>query len=306
MMDSHAAAFSRERRAVKSTDMMLDVSAAAGLGEKIQVSATLHLPDDMPQGRLHLIFALHGGGYSRIYWHPPFADDSYSFARWFTEQGKAVLTIDMLGMGQSSRPEPESRLSTEIIAAAHADALAQVVSSLNQPLSVTGIGHSMGGMMIIAQAAAHPAFDRVAVLGWANEPMVLGDTDVATLQADLIPSGYLPTSREPMRKLFYGPEVPMDLIEADEAHGSTTPACLGRAALTPGIVHEASQQIRVPVLVVQSAIDTSPSPDKEPGYFADAPSADLQVLENAAHCQNFAGTRIAHWTALSNWIDQQG
>jgi pimeloyl-ACP methyl ester carboxylesterase len=291
---------------VKSTDMMLDVSAAAGLGEPTQIAATLHLPDDMPQGRLHLIFALHGGGYSRIYWHPPFADDSYSFARWFTCQGKVVLTIDMLGMGQSSRPEPECRLSPAIIAAAQADALAQVSAKLNQPLSVTGIGHSMGGMMIIVQAAAHPAFDRVAVLGWANEPMVLGDADVATLQADLIPSGYLPTQRLPMRKLFYWPDVPMELIEADEAHASTTPACLGRAALTPGIVHEAAKQIQVPVLVVQSVIDTSPAPDKELAYFAGAPSVELQLLENAAHCQNFAGTRTTHWAALNGWIDRQG
>lgn len=305
-MASHAAAFSRERRTVKSTDMMLDVSTAAGLGEPTHIAATLHLPDDMPQGRLHLIFALHGGGYHRIYWHPPFADDSYSFARWFTGRGKAVLTIDMLGMGQSSKPEPENRLSPAIIAAAHASALQQVVEMLDQPLSVTGVGHSMGGMMIIAQAAAHPAFDRVAVLGWANEPMVLGDTDVATLQAGLIPSGYLPTQREPMRKLFYWPDVPMDLIEADEAHASTTPACLGRAALTPGIMHEASSQIRVPVLVVQSVIDTSPAPDKEPAYFSGAPSVELQVLENAAHCQNFASTRTRHWAALNDWIDRQG
>jgi len=283
---------------------MLDVSAAAGLGERIHVAATLHLPDDMPEGPLPLIFALHGGGYSRIYWHPPFADESYSFAHWFTAQGKAVLAIDMLGMGQSSRPEPESRLSTAIIAATHAAALQHVVAMLDRPLSITGVGHSMGGMMIIAQAAAHPDFDRVAVLGWANEPMVLGDTDVATLQAGLIPSGYLPTPREPMRKLFYWPDVPIDLIGADEAHASTTPACLGRAALTPGIMHEASRQISVPVLVVQSVIDTSPALEKEPAYFSTARSVELQILEDAAHCQNFAGTRATHWTELNNWIDR--
>jgi pimeloyl-ACP methyl ester carboxylesterase len=289
---------------MKSKNMMLDVTSAAGLGEKTQIAATLHLPDDMPSGRLHLIFALHGGGYSRIYWHPPFADESYSFARWFTAKGKAVLTIDMLGMGESIKPEPESRLSSAIIAAAHADALRQVVAELARPLSVTGIGHSMGGMMIIAQAVAHPVFDRVGVFGWANEPMILGDTDVATLQAGLIPSGYLPTPREPMRTLFYWPDVPQALIAADEAHGSTTPACLGRAALTSGVMHEASKQIRVPVLLVQSAIDTSPAPDKERAYFSGSPSVELHRLKDAAHCQNFAGTRAKHWAELNEWIDR--
>ncbi|MFM2099206.1 MAG: hypothetical protein RLZZ366_745 [Pseudomonadota bacterium] len=289
---------------MKSKDMVLEVTSAAGLGETVHIAATLHLPDDMPSGRLHLIFAIHGGGYSRIYWHPPFADESYSFARWFTEKGKAVLTIDMLGMGESSKPEPESRLSSAIIAAAHADALRQVVAELDRPLCVTGIGHSMGGMMIIAQAAAHSEFDGVAVLGWANEPMILGDTDVVTLQAGLIPSGYLPTPREPMRALFYWPDVPIELIEADEAHASTTPVTLGRDALTPGIVHQASASIRVPVLVVQSAIDTSPAPDKELAYFSSSTSVELHRLEDAAHCQNFAGTRAKHWAELNDWIDR--
>ncbi len=301
---AQTASLNSDRRSMKSTDMMLDVTSAAGLGEPTLIAATLHLPDDMPTGQLHLIFAIHGGGYRRLYWHLPFAGESYSFAHWFTDRGKALLAIDMLGMGDSSTPEPEQRLSTQIIAAAHADALAQVVAMLDRPLSITGVGHSMGGMMIIAQAAAFPAFERVAVLGWANEPMTLGDTDVATLTAGLVPGGYLATPREPMRALFYAPDVPASLIAADEAHGSTTPACLGRAALTPGIVHAAAAKIAVPVLVVQSEVDTSPSPEREPGYFSASPETELQILADAAHCQNFAGTRHLHWAALDAWIDR--
>ena len=156
--------------------------------------------------------------------------------------------------------------------------------------------------MIITQAADYPAFDRVAVIGWANEPMVLGDTDPETLRADLIPAGYLPTPRVPMRGFFYAPDVPLDLIEADEASGSTTPSCLGRDALTPGIVQDAAARIAVPVLVVQSEIDTSSAPDREPDYFTSAPDVELQQLEKAAHCQNFASNRAEHWQRLDAWI----
>lgn len=294
-----------------SKDILLDVTSATGLMGQSHIAATLYLPQDMahlPEDKAgppsHLVFAVHGGGYTRAYWHPSFADDSYSFARWFTDKGKAVLAIDMLGMGQSSRPEPEDSLCSRIIAAAHAEALRQVVVQWAGPVSVTGVGHSMGGMMMIAQAAAHPAMDRIAVLGWANEPMVLGDTDVATMRAGLIPSGYLHTPREPMRKLFYWHDVPLPLIEADEAHASTTPATMGRDALTPGIVHDAAARIAVPVLVVQSAIDTSPAPDRELAYFAASPRVELQLLERAAHCQNFAGTRAKHWVQLNEWIDR--
>lgn len=287
-----------------SEDFAIDVTAAAAIGEPAHVAATLHLPDVLPEGRLDLIFAIHGGGYTRAYWNPSFADDSYSFARHFTDRGKAVLAIDMLGMGQSSRPDPEANLSRAAIAAAHSAALANIVERLDRPLSITGAGHSMGGLMIITQAATYPAFDRVAVLGWANEPMQLGDTDPATLRADLIPSGYLPTPRVPMRAFFYAPDVPLALIEADEAHGSTTPACLGRDALTSGIVHRASAAIAVPVLVVQSVVDTSSAPEREPAHFMGSPSVELNILNGAAHCQNFASTRARHWTDLDQWIER--
>jgi len=289
---------------MQSTDLTLDVTAAAGLGEPTHIAATLHLPDSMPDGPVHLVFAIHGGGYRRVYWDPPFAAEDYSFARWFTERGKAVLTIDMLGMGDSSKPEPESKLSFEAVAAAHADALAQVVARFDQPVNVTGVGHSMGGMMVIAQAGMHQGMDRVAVLGWANEPMILSDTDVETLQAGLIPSGYLATPRENMRKLFYWPDVPLPLIEADEAAASKTPVTLGRASLTPGIVHDAAAAINVPVAVVQSEIDTSPEPEKELAYFKNSPAVELQTLPDAAHCQNFAGNRAEHWASLDDWISR--
>lgn len=289
---------------MQSTDMMLDVSGSTKFGQPTQIAATLHLPGGMAQRPSQLVFAIHGGGYHRGYWHPPFCDESYSFARWFTDRGKAVLAIDMLGMGQSSRPEPESVLNLDVIAGVHADALRQVVAQWPKRPSITGVGHSMGGMMVIAQAAAHPEMDRVAVLGWANEPMILGDTDVATLQAGLIPTGYLATPRVPMRRLFYADDVPLALIEADEAAGSTTPASLGRAALTPGIVHDAAARIAAPVLIVQSVVDTSPDPQREPAYFSAAPSVELQILEGAAHCQNFAGTRARHWAQLNDWIDR--
>ena len=156
--------------------------------------------------------------------------------------------------------------------------------------------------MIITQAAAHPAFARIAVLGWANEPMRLAGSDVETLKKGLDAASYLPTQRKEMRALFYASDVPHSLIEADEANGSTTPATLGRDALTPGIVRAEAGRIAVPVLVVQSSVDTSPEPNSEPAYFGAAPSVELQMLDGAAHCQNFAGSRALHWTRLDDWI----
>jgi pimeloyl-ACP methyl ester carboxylesterase len=297
---------------MRSQDIRFDVTAATGIDEPVQVAGSLHLPDAIEDGAaLDLVLALHGGGYRRSYWHPAFgADDGYSFARFLTDRGKAVLALDHLGMGDSSRPERESKLSRARIAAANAQALVDTVRGLAdgryakaRSISATGVGHSIGGMMLITQMAAHRGMDRVAILGWANQPMVLGDTDVAALTAGLLPEGYLPTPRGPMRGLFYLADVPMAVVEADEANASETPCCLGRDALTPGIVHDAAAAIEVPVFLLYGAVDTSPDPYGEVAFFRGSSDVTLCVLEGSAHCQNFAGTRRAHWDRLDRWID---
>jgi pimeloyl-ACP methyl ester carboxylesterase len=297
---------------MKSQDVVFDVTAATGVDEQVRIVGTLHLPEDPGQSdELDLLFCLHGGGYRRSYWDFPGGQGGeYSFARFFTSRNKAVLALDQLGMGDSSKPQPESKLSRAIVAAANADALAQAVRRLTDgtwasaaAVSVTGVGHSIGGMMIVTQAAAHRGLDRMAVLGWANQPMVLGDTDTAALAGTLIPSGYLPSPRAALRKLFYLPDVPAAVVAADEALGTETPSCLGRDALTPAIVHTAAAQITVPVLIVHGVVDTSPDPWGEVRFFAASQDVTLSVLDGSAHCHNLAASRREHWSRLDSWVD---
>ena len=294
---------------MRTIALSIDVAAVTGIAGT-QVAASLHLPDTLvPGDPLDLLGCLHGGGYPRSYWDARFDGfPGYSFAEWFTGRGRAVLALDHLGMGESSKPEPESLLSRAKVAAANAHAFADVARRLAAgewgaagPVSVTGIGHSIGGMMIITQAAAHGGMDRVASLGWANQAMVLGGVDPADL-AKAIEPGYLASPRAALRPFFYGPEVPLALIEADEANSSLTPSCLGRDALTPGIVHAASAAITVPVFVMHADIDTSPDPWGEVAFFRGSRDVTLMVLEDSAHCHNFAGLRHKLWERLDRWI----
>lgn len=297
---------------MRSRDLSIDVTAATRIDEPVAIDATLHLPDSVAaDSRLELLFCLHGGGYRRSYWHPPFGSgDSYSFARYFTDRGKAVLAPDLLGMGESSKPQPESKLSSAKIAAASAQLLTQAGAALTDgswaqaaSLSVTGVGHSIGGMQMIMQAAVHGGMDRVAVLGWTNQPVELAGADVADLTSDLTSGGYLPPPRQLLRNLFYLPDVPTQLIEADVVLATPTPACLGRDALTPGIVHDAAAAITVPVFVAYGVVDTSADPYREPAYFKGSSDLTLNIVEGSAHCHNFATTRRRHWQRLDRWID---
>jgi pimeloyl-ACP methyl ester carboxylesterase len=285
---------------VLARELRLDVSAAVDIGERAEITASLFLPDGAFS---ELLVCIHGGGYSRTYWHPPLPDyPGYSYVEHALGTGKAVLTLDMLGMGQSSQPESESKLSRMKIAAACDAAVRQVVASLDVPVSITGVGHSMGGLMVITMQGAMQSFDRLAVLGWANAPMILGDVTPEQLLATVPASGYLPTAREAMRALFYLSDVPQDLIVADEALGGPSPACLGRDALTPGIVHAAAASITCPVFILHGVVDTSPDPRAEAAYFSSSPSVDVVVLAGSAHCHNFASSRMIGWRALDDWI----
>jgi pimeloyl-ACP methyl ester carboxylesterase len=294
---------------MRTHDLRINVAQSTGL-DGAEIACSLYLPDDPPTDTpRELLVCVHGGGYTRAYWHPDFRNfPDYSFAENFCARGHAVLAIDLLGIGESAKPEPETRLSRAIVAAANHHVTTEISAGLqdgrwgNAPgIAITGIGHSIGGMMVITQQAAHRSFDRLAVLGWTNQPLVLAGLDPALLAASIAP-GYLATPREKMRPLFYASDVPQALIEADEAAGSTTPACLGRDALQPGIVREASAAITVPVFVMHGSTDTSPNPHGEVVFFTSSNDIAFMRLPESAHCHNFATSRHRLWNRLESWI----
>ena len=277
---------------------------------RAHIACSLHLPDTIADRETtELLVCAHGGGYTRAYWHPNFADfPGYSLAEHFCARNYAVLAFDLLGMGESTKPEPETRLSRAIVAAASHQVTAEIAAGLQdgrwgraRGIAITGIGHSIGGMMVITQQAAHRSFHRLAVLGWANQPLVLAGLDPAALAATIAP-GYLVSPREQMRPLFYAPDVPTALIEADEATGSTTPACLGRDALLPGIVHDASASITCPVFLMHGSTDTTPHLPGEAAFFTASDDITLMRLPRTAHCHNFATLRHRLWDRLDRWI----
>jgi pimeloyl-ACP methyl ester carboxylesterase len=295
---------------MRSIELRIDVTDTIAIGEPAAIAATLHLPDTVAEGAtLELLIAIHGGGYTRGYWHPRFDGfPGYSFAEHMTALGYAVAAFDMLGMGESARPEDEAKLSREKAAAAHHQVAAEIEAGLASGrwasaghIVTTGIGHSMGGLMVITQQGWHRSFDRLAVLGWANLPMVLGDIDPAEMAAAIRP-GYLPSPRVAMRGFFYAPDVPLALIKADEAAGTTTPSCLGRDALTPGIVHAEAAAIACPVFIAHGVIDTSPDPRGEAAYFKASQDVTVMVLPDTAHCHNFATLRHRLWDRMDRWI----
>lgn len=303
---------------MRCVDVEFDVTTLGPFTQPQHISGSLLAPDHIDAGRpIELLFCLAGGGYTRSYYHPNFPGRAdLSFAEYFTGKGYFVLAVDHLGMGNSSKPEPETQMSRAIAAAANEHALQQTLTGLRAgqwfsgqgfdvkpaQIVVTGLGHSMGGMMALTQQGKFHSFDRLVVMGWTNIGLQLLDVDPADLAKATQATGYLPSPRKEMRSFFYTPDVPQEIIEMDEAAGTLSPACMGRDALVPDIVAAEARSVKSPVLLVYSEIDVSPEPLREATYYPAAHDVTVLTLPNTAHIHNFASIRFKLWDRLDSWI----
>lgn len=297
--------------------LSLPVQTIVDFGEPIQIAATLAIPDRLPDGPIDLLVCLHGGTYSRWYWDAQIDGRAeYSFVDHCLAQGKAVLALDALGMGDSSQPGREDLLTPHVSAQVHHLALADILERMDagewgadlagRARRITGIGHSMGGMLTIVQQAQWASFDQVAVLGFTNIGLAMSDEVRSAIGAQVAGPGYGAANRGAMRGYFHAADVPEAVIAADDARASLTPNSYGRLAIVPGGVAAQAGAITTPVYLHFADIDVSPDPHAEPALYRRSRHVTLTTLPDAAHCHNFASTRLQSWTMLHRWIDHSG
>ena len=272
-----------------------------------QLILSLYLPERSSENeRVELLYCVHGGSYTRRYWHALFDGFSgYSFAEHMTSQGFVVAAIDMLGMGESSRPPSTGAMTFGDMVTASQEAFRAAVTRLEElgatSISSTGIGHSLGGMMVIAHQATYSSFDRLAALGWSNDPLLQSETRVTALLEQCEAAPYLPPQGELVRSFFYGEDVPEAVALADEAAAVETPSVLTREALTPGLASGLAATVKCPVFIAQGSIDTSLDPHHEPSHFRESDDVTLMVLRDTAHCHNLARHRHRLWQRIGDW-----
>jgi pimeloyl-ACP methyl ester carboxylesterase len=81
-----------------------------------------------------LLLALHGANYNHKYWDVPVINGhEYSFARYMAEQKYAVLAIDQLGAGESSKPDGDTLTLDQTASAIH-----QVITRMRSGSNPTG------------------------------------------------------------------------------------------------------------------------------------------------------------------------
>jgi hypothetical protein len=164
---------------VRTLDLKVDVTEAAGLGEPASIALTVHLPDPAAlQAAPVVCFGKPGGGYSRGYYTYDLPGPAKGAqAQWHAERGWIFVSVDHLGVGDSSLHAGEKLDYTVLAAAAHAaeqtmlDRLADGTlvdgfPAVADPLKL-GIGQSMGGLMTVIQQGRYHGYDGIGVLGYS-------------------------------------------------------------------------------------------------------------------------------------------
>lgn len=165
--------------AVRSIDLRLDVTDAAGLGEPAHIALTVTAPEHLAPDPI-VCFAKPGAGYSRGYYTEDLPGPGPgSQAEWHAGRGWIFVAVDHLGVGDSSLHDPDRLTFAPVIAASEAaeaevrqrlaaGTLRNDLPAVDFDAAVTiGIGQSMGGAFTIVQQGRHHGYDGIAVLGYS-------------------------------------------------------------------------------------------------------------------------------------------
>lgn len=287
-------------------------------GRRIEIAAWLFVPDDVSKlgPRPVVMTLLHGGSYDKRYHDAAVPGRTgYSCARRLADLGDIVLLPDVLGIGESSRLPVQQHATRQVAALANHAAVTQFSERLRRGglrhglpalpdfVSIGG-GHSMGGMLTMTQQAEHRTYAGVMIMGYTAvgvHRMVDGQLRPVVLGPPVPGQDYLAVDRAPLRDTFHWPDVPLDVIAADDALAVEVPALLGRVGVQPGVVTEDAARIEAPVYICLGERDNSPDPHAEPSYYRASRDITLHVLRRSAHCHVFATTRQQMWDRMHRW-----
>jgi pimeloyl-ACP methyl ester carboxylesterase len=283
------------------------------------------------RGSIHdktIQIALHGATYSHLYWDWPLQPDLYSYVRYATAAGYAVLDLDRIGIGRSDHPAPDA-----VTIDSNAYVVHQIVQALRsgdlvvpsfgriRAERVALVGHSLGSVISIDEAGTYGDVDGVVLTGASHTVTpVLGDTLSTLYPANLdprfagrnLPDGYL-TSQPGLRNVFYhAPFFDPRVLALDEQTKETvTTAELNTAVPALGL----STGIHVPVLVVVGDDDAafcapptcsaSGSLANEPGFYPPDACTETAAIPGTGHDLNLHYTAPLTFVTIQSWMDRR-
>jgi pimeloyl-ACP methyl ester carboxylesterase len=271
--------------------------------------------------------ALHGSTYSHLYWDFPFQPAIYSYVRWATASGYAVLSIDRIGIGQSDHP-PADQVTVE----SNAYVVHQIVQTLrNGELvlptfgtvhaeRVALVGHSLGSLISVQEAGTYGDVDGVVLTGMSHTVVTAALGEVQFYPANLdphfagrnIPDDYFTTVPGTRSIFYHAPFYDSRVLATDERTKETTTL----AALNTGLsALSFSTGIHVPVLVVVGNFDgafcaapncaASGSLKGEPAFYPADACAEAVAIPGSGHVLNLHYTAPLTYATVLGWLDRR-
>jgi pimeloyl-ACP methyl ester carboxylesterase len=251
---------------------------------------------------------------------------NFSMARHLAAHGWLVVTVDHLGVGESSRPYDGFALTPRVVADVNAFVIDRVLARLRagelaeglgpvrSPVSI-GVGHSAGASLTVFQQARHRTHVALALLGFSGrglrshltEPELALADDPAALHRDAASlaaarfGSPLPMQRRGSSDFLVGAPMPEPVHEALVACRTNMLALVGLCSMVPGNAAPELASIDVPVFLAVGSRDIAGASHEIPAQLPSSPDITLFVLDDAGHNHNVAPTREALWQRLSSW-----
>jgi pimeloyl-ACP methyl ester carboxylesterase len=263
-----------------------------------------------------LLVAIHGATYNHKYWVVPTINGhEYSFADYMADRKYAVLAIDELGTGESTRPDDGDLLTLDQTAST----IHQVITQLRAGDGGVGyafsrvvtVGHSLGAINAIYEQATYHDADAVVSTGMGHVPHELpipAEVIGAMLQFE-----YSPLPAEGRSALFYyAPGADPDVIAYDNnfladllARGQLSTAILG--IFDPAVTRVGATTGRVLVQLGEfDALFPASLAEGEAAYFTSASSVTGQSLAGVGHDFNTHFRNHEGWRLIDEWLQSQG
>ena len=258
------------------------------------------------------LFCLPGGGLSKDYFN---LAPNFSFAARMSALGYDVITMDHPGVGDNALPAEHPFYTPREAAGYLSKALAQW--DIKTP--IIGIGHSLGGMMIMLMQGLHSPFTRLGLFGssaggldwglseeekaYINKPdefareievMSLAKFGCATIPAGKGPSG---------ESITFGGQTP-ELNERLRAAASEMNAAGAMMSMMRGSFRPEAEAIEVPLFFAFGDHDIGNPPQDVPKDFPSASSTKTIILKSTGH-NHFAFSSIGKLCkAFDVWVCQ--
>ena len=254
---------------------------------------------------------VHGATYNHRYWDlPAINGHSYSYARLMAENGYALLAIDQLGAGLSSKPDGDFVTLTETASSLH-----QVLVQLRNgsgPLgyafnSIVLVGHSFGSINAILVQGTHHDADALVVtgLGHVPHPLPISPELIAAL-AQFPYFGLPPQARSQL--FYYAPAADPEVITYDNANLADL-LTRGQLFTTFAAIFnpEADRvgMVTGPVLAQlgeNDALWPAQFADGEAAFWTSASSITVQSLPEVGHDFNTHLANKEGWRLIDQWI----